>query len=112
MGCAAPIFAKIYIPITISFIFFSFLVFYSLNLLNGCFFPFFFGIELNSLLLLPLILVWYHALHLIISDLQQPHQWLQKCVKCKKFSILHILTQKTPTSVFVKMCKYTPWLCK
>ena len=30
----------------------------------------------------------------------------------KKCSILHILTQKTPTSVFVKMCKYTPQPCK
>lgn len=55
MGCAAPIFAKICIPITISFIFiFLFFVFYSLNLLNSCFLLFFFffrGIELNRLLL-------------------------------------------------------------
>ena len=36
----------------------------------------------------------------------KPHQWLQKCVKCKKSSTLHILTQKTPIPVFVNMCKY------
>ena len=32
--------------------------------------------------------------------------------KIQKGSILHILTQKPPTSVFVKMSKYAQWSCK
>ena len=47
-----------------------------------------------------------------ICYLEQPHQLIYNLLKWKKVSILHILTQKTLTSVFVKMCKYTPWLCK
>ena len=37
---------------------------------------------------------------------------MDSLLKYKKCSILHILTQKPPTSVFVKMSKYAQWSCK
>ena len=37
---------------------------------------------------------------------------IDSLLKYKKCSILHILIQKPPTSVFVKMSKYAQWSCK
>ena len=37
---------------------------------------------------------------------------MDSLLKYKKYSILHILTQKPPTSVFVKMSKYAQWSYK
>ena len=44
--------------------------------------------------------------------LEQPHQLMDSLLKYKNYSILHILMQKPPTLVFVKMSKYVQWSCK
>ena len=44
--------------------------------------------------------------------LEQPHQFVNSLLIYKKCSILHILTPKPPTLVFVKMSKYIQWSCK
>ena len=51
----------------------------------------------------------------VFATLEQPHQLIDSLLKYKKkkkCSILYILTQKSPTSVFVKMSKYAQWSCK
>ena len=40
------------------------------------------------------------------KKLEQPHQRLQNCAKYKKLLIIHILTQKKPTSMLTKLCIY------
>ena len=40
------------------------------------------------------------------KKLEQPHQRLQNCAKYKKLLIIHILTQKKPTSMLAKLCIY------
>ena len=47
-----------------------------------------------------------------LSYKEQPHQLVDSLLKYKKYSILHILTQKPPISVFVKISKYVQWSCK
>ena len=44
--------------------------------------------------------------------IEQPHQRMDSLLRYKKCSILHILTQKPPTSIFVKMSKYAQYSCK
>ena len=49
----------------------------------------------------------------VFVTLEQPHQLIDSFLKYKKKgSILYILAQKSPTSVFVKMSKYAQWFCK